>query len=83
MQHVEGPLLPDRSFESSDWTNSTARYPLLILEYVDGGLENIYGPYTTTADMMAAYRYLTYPEPDEEYDDGYSYDLQPLKGRVR
>lgn len=76
-----GPRLPDRSFETNDWSNDPERWPLLILEYVDGGLDSIYGPYTNTADMMAALRHLTDLGPDDEWDDGIRYDLQPLKGR--
>jgi len=72
-----GPRLPDRSFELTDWTNNTSRWPLLILEYIDGGLDSIYGPYTNTADILAALRHL-----DPEGDDGYWYDLQPLKGKI-
>lgn len=77
-----GPRLPDRSFESRDWANDPLYWPLLILEYIDGGLDAIYGPYTNTADLMAALRHLTFFDPaNEEWDDGYEYDIQPLKGR--
>lgn len=81
----EGPWLPDRSFETTDWADDPNVWPLLILEYVDGGLDSIYGPYTNTADIMAAYRHLTqglYDPETGETDDGYQYELQPLKGRV-
>lgn len=73
-----GPRLPERSFVSCDWADDPERWPLLILEYVDGGLDSIYGPYTNTADIMAALRHL---DPDGE-DEGYWYDLQPLKGKI-
>jgi hypothetical protein len=79
-----GPRLPDRSFESSDWANDPSRWPLLILEYVDEGLDSIYGPYTNTADLMSAYARLTYFNPfvdPDGADDGYAYEIQPLKGR--
>lgn len=74
-----GPRLPDRSFETSDWANDPEQWPLLILEYIDGGLDSIYGPYTNTADLMAALRHLT---DFDDYDEGITYELQPLKGRI-
>jgi hypothetical protein len=82
-REYEGPWLPDRSFESSDWSDGD-RWPLLILGYVDGGLDAIYGPYTNTQDLMAAYHRLTWfnPfDPDDFYDDGYEYILRALNGK--
>lgn len=77
-----GPRLPDRCFETTDWANGQERYPLLILEWVDGGLDGIYGPYTNHRELMAALRHLTYLGPDDEWDDGIRYELQPLTGKV-
>lgn len=85
MEHVLGPLMPDRRFVSEDWADNPAQWPLLILEYVDGGLDSIYGPYTNTADLMHAYARLTYFNPftdPDGYDDGYEYVIEPLKGRA-
>lgn len=77
-----GPRMPDRRFESTDWADT--HQPLVILEYLDGGLDSIYGPYTNTADMMAAFYRLTYFDPfgdvEDFPDDGYEYELRPLKG---
>lgn len=79
---IEGPLMPDRSFYTTDWTDDPGQWPLLILEYVDGGLDSIYGPYTRTDELMAAWKHLTYLGPDDEWDDGIEYVLQPLKGKI-
>jgi len=79
---IEGPLMPGRMFYTMDWANDPERWPLLILEYVDGGLDSIYGPYTNTQDLMAAYRHLLDLGPDDEWDDGIEYVLKPLKGKI-